>query len=149
MDYDIIDGVRKPHLTVRSDASIEGEHQGSVRVISAALSITGRLNGSLSLEDKAAVHIAGQHNGSLYVSEGARAEISGKANGSCRIERGATVVLNEGGRLAGSLSNDGTLIVRGEFGGAVSGFGEVLVEGRGRIKEPTMKDGINYYEWTD
>jgi hypothetical protein len=37
--------------------------------------------------------------------------------------------------------------VRGVFGGARSGDGELILEGAGYIKEPVIRDGVHYYEW--
>jgi len=38
-------------------------------------------------------------------------------------------------------------MVRGIFGGARSGLGEFLLEDQGSIKQPTIRNGIRYYEW--
>ena len=70
-------------------------------------------------------------------------ELSGTTN----VSNYGTVIVEERGKLTGTLSNNGVVIVRGVFGGAKSGNGELILEGNGYIKQPTIKNGMNYYEW--
>jgi len=37
--------------------------------------------------------------------------------------------------------------VRGVFGGSENGSVPLILEGRGYIKQPTVRDGMNFYEW--
>jgi len=57
------------------------------------------------------------------------------------------LVIEETGKLAGTLNNNGKVILRGVFGGARSGNGEFIVEGNGYIKQPVVRDGVSYYQW--
>jgi hypothetical protein len=56
-------------------------------------------------------------------------------------------VVEENAKHAGSLHNDGTVVLRGVFGGSRSGDGTMTLEGRGHIKLPRLKDGMSIYEW--
>jgi cytoskeletal protein CcmA (bactofilin family) len=57
--------------------------------------------------------------------------------------------VHAGARLAGSLANNGTVIVRGVFGGARSGRGTFRVERTGHVKQPSRaEDGSLYYDWS-
>ena len=46
----------------------------------------------------------------------------------------------------GSLNNQGTTIVRGIYGGSYEG-NSIILEDSGYIKNPIVKNGVNYYEF--
>lgn len=144
---DFFDGraVRPTVLSV--DHEIADLHRGSVYVEAGCLTLSGTLQGSLTIKSGAAVRISGTQQGSAHVESGAEVLVTGTLNGSTSVAVGATVVVEEGGRLAGSLRNHGTVIIRGTFGGARSGPGELRLERNGSIKQPTIRNGINFYEW--
>lgn len=73
--------------------------------------------------------------------------VSGAIEGTTTVERGGELVVAASAKLAGTLHNDGLVIVRGVFGGAQSGTGELRLEDQGHIKQPRVRDGIHYYEW--
>ena len=144
--YDVIDGQKVPHTFIKDNHELEGTHQGTVVVESGKFALVGKLQGSLSL-DNSETEIIGEQQGSVSISSIARVSVSGAIQGSVFISPGATVVIEPTGKISGSLTNHGTLVVRGVFGGAQSGNGEIILEGSGFIKQPTVKNGINYYEW--
>ena len=74
-------------------------------------------------------------------------KIFGELHGTTNVSVHGTAVVEAHGKLAGTLSNNGTVIVRGVFGGAQSGHGELILEENGYIKQPVIKNGMNYYEW--
>ena len=55
--------------------------------------------------------------------------------------------MESGGKFAGSLNNYGDVIVRGVFGGTTNSDRSVRLEGGGYIRQPSVRDGINYDEW--
>ncbi len=146
-DYDIIDGRRVPGTVITSDQIITDTHNGSVHVVGCELVISGTLNGSLKVSDGGVVRVLGTHNGSTLVGSRCQLDIAGSCNGSTNIQSGATVLVEPAGRLAGSMLNDGTLVIWGVFGGAYQGHGIRTLEGNGHIKQPVIRDGITFYEW--
>jgi len=145
--YDIIDGVRVPGLTLTQNQVLYGTHQGSITVSGCTLVISGKLKGSLSVENGGEVLIEGTQQGSTNVSRGSRVEISGTCQGSTNICAGSEVIVQHSGRLQGSMNNNGKLIIRGAFGGSYTGQGDTLVEGEGYIKQPRIENGVHYYDW--
>lgn len=91
--------------------------------------------------------IIGSQHGTVSVASNAEVIIVGKLHGTSNVGSGGSIIIEENGQLAGSLNNNGIVIVRGVFGGAQSGNGELILEGNGHIKLPTVKNGVNYYEW--
>lgn len=81
----------------------------------------------------------------MSLSPNSSIRVTGKIQGTTSVSKGATVVVEETGKLQGALSNYGKVILRGTLAGAQSGNGEVVVEGNGHIKQPVVKNGINYY----
>ena len=145
--YDYIDGKRVPQTRLDGDHSIDGKHHGSVSIHGGELTLTGELHGSLAVSSGSTALIVGSQHGSVSVAAGAKARVMGAINGSVSIGRGATVEIEPGGKLAGSLHNNGLMVVRGVFGGASSGQGQVRIEGDGYIKEPRVENGVHYYDW--
>jgi len=91
--------------------------------------------------------IIGKQHGTVSVANNAEIVIFGELNGTTNVSVYGTVVVEAHGKLAGTLSNNGTVIVRGVFGGAQSGHGELILEENGYIKQPVIKNGMKYYEW--
>lgn len=145
--YDIIDGVRVPGLTLTENQVLHGTHRGSITVSGCTLVIKGTLQGSLSVENGGEVLIEGTQQGSTNVSGSSMVEISGKCQGSTNINGGSQVIIQPSGRLQGSMTNYGKLIIRGVFGGAYNGSGQTFLEGDGHIKEPRVENGVHYYDW--
>jgi cytoskeletal protein CcmA (bactofilin family) len=142
-----MDGREVPPLVVTSDHALVGTHAGSVQVEAGHFELSGTLNGSLTVQSGAGATISGTQNGSIYVAPGVTVKVTGTASGSLHVDRGACVVIEPGGTQAGTLHNQGRVVLRGIRGGAVSGQGELAIEGAGRVKQPVTRDGIEYYEW--
>jgi cytoskeletal protein CcmA (bactofilin family) len=136
-------------LIVSSVHLLAGTHRGTVIVESGGvLNLHGTLQGSLSIKTGANVVITGAQQGSVAVAAGAAVTVQGSIQGSTDIASGATVTIEPSGKLAGSLHNNGLLVLRGVFGGTQSGSGAIRIEGDGYVKQPTsVKDGVHYYEW--
>jgi hypothetical protein len=146
--YDIIDGREVPPLVITSDYVLEGYHRGSVRVEAGIFELRGRIEGSLGVHRGATATISGTQAGSVHVADGVEVAITGAVEGSAHVSPGGVVVVEPGGKLAGSLHNDGRVVVRGVFGGSRSGSGELAFEDDGYEKRPKMiRDGVHYYEW--
>jgi cytoskeletal protein CcmA (bactofilin family) len=145
--YDIIDGKRVPP-TVISEDRVMRNHVGTVRVEGGDFRLVGKLDGSLHLSPGIRATIDGRQHGSVHVASGAEVSVNGHIEGSVHIEHGASVTVQPRGRVAGSLHNEGVLLVRGVFGGSRSGQGEVRLEGAGYIKPPKiLADGSHVYHW--
>lgn len=144
--FDNIDGVLVPPLVVTKDTSLRDIHNGSIHVENGTLSILGIVNGSLDVQSGAKVLVLGQQNGSIVIANDATVIISGLHNGSATVLSRGVLIVEPTGRLAGSLNNQGRVIVRGVFGGSQKG-NPVILEGSGSIKEPIIKDGTSYYSW--
>jgi cytoskeletal protein CcmA (bactofilin family) len=145
--YDQIDGRAVPSLVLTSDRILEGTYKGTVHVEAGTLHMNGILQGTLDVQCGAIVIITGDQRGTVSISSGARVIASGAIHGTVSLEAGANLVIEETGKLAGTLANDGLVILRGVFGGARSGSGRLNIEGKGYIKTPVLRDGIHYYEW--
>lgn len=146
-DYDLINGRWVPKLVIDSDYVVNGTHQGSVRVLGGQFVLAGTLQGSLAIERGVSAMVTGTQQGSVTIGYGSIVTVTGAIQGSTRVERGANLIIEPGGKLAGSLSNDGTVIVRGVFGGSQTGTGQIRIEEPGYIKQPRIRDGIRYYDW--
>lgn len=144
---DIIDGVEVPPLVVTSETVLDGVHKGSGLRRSGTVRF-GRHTPRESERTRggSTATITGRQQGSVHLAPGASVRVVGAIEGSTHVSPGANVVVEGGGKLAGSLHNDGDVIVRGVFGGSRSGSGRFVLDG-GIIKEPRMKDGIYYYDW--
>lgn len=146
-DLDQINGRLVPPLVITSDYTIIDTHSGTVHVEAGVLELRGLLRGTLVIHSNAGAVIYGTQQGTVSLDEGATSTVHGAIQGTVAIAPGATVVVEETGRLAGALTNNGTVVLRGIFGGPQSGRGDMRIEGRGHIKQPTIRDGISYYEW--
>ena len=60
--------------------------------------------------------------------------VTGAIEGSANVDAGAILIIERGGKLAGSLWNDGLVILRGVFDGYRDGAGGFRIEEHGRIK---------------
>jgi cytoskeletal protein CcmA (bactofilin family) len=145
--HDVIDGQEVPSMVVNSDHVLSGTHDGSVQVEAGYFELRGRLRGSLHLHTGATASISGVQAGSISLESGVSVRVTGAIDGSTFVDQGSTLVVEAGARLAGSLHNEGRVIVRGVFGGAQSGSGELRLEGHGCVKQPVVRDGAHYYEW--
>ena len=146
-EVDYIDGKRVEQLVITSDYSLIGEHHGTVHVENGTLTISGELHGTLDIQNNTKVIIMGEQHGTVYLGRNSVLIIHGELHGSTTFDYNSNVIVEEGGRLSGTMTNYGTVIVKGVFGGAKTGNGKLLVEGNGYIKQPLIKDGISYFQW--
>ncbi len=143
---DIIDGREVPPTIVTKDFTLVGTHKGSIIVEGGTATILGRLEGSFHVDPGLSAIINGTVAGSVHLSQGAKAVVHGAIEGSAHVAHTALLVVEAGGKHAGSLHNDGEVIVRGVFGGSITGRPPIL-EGNGTIKRPRIEDGVAIYEW--
>lgn len=146
-DYDHIDGKDFPPLVITSDYVLTDVHKGTVHIEFGTLQLIGVLQGTLDVQSGTRVVINGKQQGTVSISSGAIVIVNGEINGTVSIEDGASLLIEETGKLAGTLINDGLVVLRGVFGGARSGCGQFRIEGKGYIKAPVTRNGIHYYEW--
>lgn len=144
---DWMDGREVPPLVIREDHVLTGTHAGSVHVESGQFTLVGVIQGSLDIQQGVSALITGTQCGSVSLESGSVVTVSGAIEGSASVDAGATLIIEAGGKLAGSLSNYGLVILRNVFGGSREGAGELRIEGQGRIRQPIIRAGINYYEW--
>lgn len=145
--FDCINGVKVPQMVVEEDHILCNEHHGTVHVVNGTLTIKGELYGTLDVQPYSTAIILGEQHGTVSVANNAKVIVFGELQGTTAVSSDGMVIVEENGKLAGTLNNNGTVIVRGVFGGARSGFGEMVLEGSGYIKQPVTRNGINYYEW--
>lgn len=145
--FDIMRDGKVPRLVVSDDYVLSGTHQGGVHVEGGEFVLEGTLQGSLDLQSSVNAYIRGRQQGSVTVAKGAVVIVTGAIQGSTHVEVGGHVIVETSGRLAGSLTNYGEVLVRGVFGGSYTGDGNLKVEGDGRIKQPVIQNGVFYYEW--
>jgi cytoskeletal protein CcmA (bactofilin family) len=146
-NYDLIDGRKVPQLSIKEDYVLTGTHEGTVLVESGLFVLNGIIQGSLYIQSGVTANIFGSQQGTVTIGHSAKVIVTGAIEGSTTIEHGATLIIEASGRLAGALTNYGKVIIRGVFGGPQTGNGELKIEGNGYIKQPTVRDGITYYEW--
>jgi len=146
-DSDWINGREVPQLAIREDYILTGSHACTVHVESGQFTLAGVLQGTLDVQRGATALITGTQQGTVRLASGSVVTVHGSIQGSTNVERGGILIIEAGGRLAGTLTNDGQVILRGVFGGVRVGSGELKIEGQGYIKQPTVRDGVNYYEW--
>ncbi len=143
---DCFDGEERPRLVIAGDYVLSGRHQGGVHVESGQFLLAGILQGSLDVQTGVTAFIRGTLQGSVRVADGGNVVVTGGIEGSAHVEPGGSLCVESGGKLAGSLTNYGDVIVRGVFGGTARG-GRIRLEGAGYIKEPVVRDGASHYEW--
>lgn len=144
--YDLIGGEIVPPLVVRDRYVIKGEYKGTVYVEAGNLKIEGLLHGTLNVKQEAEVEISGTQEGPVYIESGSMVTVTGVIEGTTNLDQGGRLVIEEGGLLEGSLFNNGSVTLRGVFGGAANGPGEIKVECGGYIKKPVIKDGLIYFQ---
>lgn len=144
---DWIDGRQVPPLVITTDYVLSGRHEGTIHVESGQFELRGRLQGTLSLYPSSTAIISGTQAGTISIGAGVAVRVTGAIEGTTSVHRDAKLLIEEGGRLAGALQNDGVVIIRGVFGGPKSGRGELRLEGPGYIKQPRIRDGVSYYDW--
>jgi cytoskeletal protein CcmA (bactofilin family) len=148
-ELDWIDGRPVPPLVVAEDFTLVGLHEGSVHVERGSFVLDGVLEGSLVVHRGASASIRGTQEGSVHIENSCVVVVTGAIEGSTHVEPGGQVIIEATGKLAGSLHNNGLVVLRGVFGGSRSGGGEFRIEDDGHVKQPTVKGGVSYYEWTD
>lgn len=99
------------------------------------------------MHEGTSVVIVGKQHGTVSVYDSAKVTIMGELHGTIYVSDYGTVIIEKMGKLAGSLHNNGTVIIRGVFGGSQSGDGELVLEDNGYIKQTTTRNGVNFYEW--
>lgn len=146
--YDIINGEKTPQLVITEDYEISGRHSGTVHVENGILFISGQLSGTLVVHEDANVIIGidGKQGGTVTLYEGATVQIKGSLSGTTFIQSEAKIIIEENAKMTGTTTNNGLVVIRGEFGGATSGNGEFKMEGNGYIKKPNIRNGIHYYD---
>jgi len=144
---DCIDERLVSPLVVKEDYMLMGEHNGTIHVESGKFTLLGTLKGTLDIQECVIAEIIGKQMGTVSVDAGGCVTVQGAIEGTASLARGSKLVIEETGKLAGTLNNNGKVILRGVFGGARSGNGEFIIEGNGYIKQPVVRDGISYYQW--
>lgn len=144
---DIIDGRELPPLVITGDQVLAGVHIGTVHVQAGALNLVGTIRGTLILHPRTRAVISGTQAGTISIGAGSTVIVTGAIEGTTHVEPHSTVVIEPGAKLAGSLHNDGLVVLRGVFGGARSGAGELRIEDQGRIKMPRVEGNVHYYDW--
>jgi cytoskeletal protein CcmA (bactofilin family) len=142
-------GVQVPPIVITSDYVLTGVHNVPVIVEAGKLQVTGTVNGSLRLSSNTTTTIKGTVNGSVHLENASTVIVTGSLNGSLHTNYGATAIVERTGKLAGSIHNEGTIIIRGVFGGSGFGSGELRYEDGGYEKQPTTitADGTRTYNW--
>lgn len=133
-DYDWIDGHRVEPLVITEDYAITNLHIGTVYVESGTLILDGELNGTLKVSQHAKVQIYGRQIGNVELADGSLVSVNGSITGTTNVEHGGTLIVEENAEVSGTLSNYGTVIIRGVFDGVRDGKGILTIEGHGRIK---------------
>jgi hypothetical protein len=144
---DLIDGREVAPLVITSDHVLVGTHRGTVQVESGHLELRGVNQGSLHIHPGATASISGRQQGTASISSGGSLLVTGAIEGTTNVAGAAGLVVEATGKLAGTLHNDGLVVIRGVFGGARSGQGELRFEDSGWEKPPVIRDGVSYYEW--
>ena len=144
--YDIIDGKKIAHTVIENDYKLERKHIGTVHVVNCELIIYGELHGTLDVQQNAKVIIEGKQHGSTYIDNDAQIVINGELHGSTYVKSNGVITIENAGKMMGSLNNHGTVVVKGVFSGSQTGSGSLLLKGNGYIKQPIVRNGINYYE---
>ena len=145
--YDLIDGQKVPQTYIHDDYKLIETHKGTIIVESGSFILLGTLQGTLSINTTDKAEIIGKQQGTVSIAKDGHVTVAGSIQGTTTVEYGATLIIESTGKLSGALTNNGTVIVRGVFGGPQSGDGEIVIERGGYIKQPTIKNGISYYEW--
>jgi cytoskeletal protein CcmA (bactofilin family) len=145
--FDLVNGVEVPQFVINEDYTLTGLHRGTVIVQSGDFTLEGTLEGTLSIASGVCAVIRGTQRGSVSVGPSATVSVYGAIWGSTTVDPGAMLTIEPGGKLAGALTNHGRVVVRGVFGGSLTGGGELVLEGEGHIKEPTVRNGNTYYRW--
>jgi len=131
-------------LIVRDDHVLSGTHSGTVHVEAGQFTLTGVLVGTLDLQGGVRAQIGGRQLGTVNIASGAEAVVRGQVRGTVNVETGGSVRIEADGLLAGSLTNNGLVVIRGTYGGTYSGSGHIQVEPDARIVRPVMRNGISY-----
>lgn len=144
---DWMDGREVPQLVIKEDYILVGTHPGTVHVKAGRFTLSGTIQGTLDIQPGVIANINGKQQGTVSIASEATVTVTGAIEGSTTVQRGAVLIVEAGGKVAGSLNNSGTVIVRGVFGGRQTGAGEFRLERSGYIKQPTIQGGSTYYNW--
>ncbi|CAN5381958.1 hypothetical protein BH11ACT5_BH11ACT5_26490 [soil metagenome] len=108
--------------TVTGYTTLAGTTSGSVTVVDGGtLVVGGTHDGAVVLEGGAALLVQGVLRGPLDVGSLASATVKGDLVGSVDIRVAGTLVVEAGGRLAGSVTNYGSFTNHGLRSGLVEG----------------------------
>ena len=124
-------------IEVTGNASLTGADEGLVRVHAGHLVLVGWLEGSVLVQTAAQCSIYGVVVGSVIVASGAVVRITGAIGDSIEVAPGALVVVEAGAEVLGSISNAGSVVIRGLVAGVCYGPGELRVE----------VDGVDLASW--
>ncbi|EHR0921399.1 hypothetical protein KS884_004614, partial [Vibrio parahaemolyticus] len=147
MEFDYIDGQKVPQTYIDEDFELVGTHDGTVHVISGVFKLLGTLRGTLDIKTEKTLEILGNQQGTVSLSNDSNVIVKGTISGTVSIPYGAVMTIEPSGKLQGTLVNDGTVILKGVFGGQQSGAGDLIIEDQGYIKQPVVKDGMTFYQW--
>ena len=147
IEHDVISGKKVPQLYLNEDYVLTGIHRGTVNVKSGEFTLKGVLQGSLNMQSNDVAKIEGDQQGSVAILQNSTVVVTGAINGSTFVQKGSTLIIESGAKLAGSLTNNGTVILRGVFGGVRNGNGDFIIEGKGYIVKPIIKNGAFYYNF--
>lgn len=147
MEFDYIDGQKVPQTYIDKDFELVGTHDGTVHVISGAFKLLGTLRGTLDIKSEQTLEILGHQKGTVSLSKDSNVIVKGTISGTVSIPYGAVMTIEPSGKLKGTLVNNGTVILKGIFGGQQAGTGRLIIEGQGYIKQPVVEDGMTFYEW--
>jgi hypothetical protein len=137
---------RDPLVVDHGSYDLRGVHQGTICVHAGCeIIVVGTQQGTLTLRPGSTGTIHGKVQGTVCVERGAQMVINGTLNGSVYVARDAIVSVAASGKLAGSLTVDGTVENRGIRGGPTSGAGRVEDIDGGQVKQATVENGVNTY----
>lgn len=133
-----------PAPTIVSDTStLAGSTSGNLTVVDGGmLTVSGNHQGTIELEGGAAVSITGTLKGTLEVGSLAQAVISGDVVGAVLVRVAGTVVVEASGRVAGPITNHGSVTNRGMRSGPVEG--RVPDDQPGAVNAEPLHPGGNY-----
>lgn len=106
--FDYIDGREVPQTVIEDDFTILGKHSGTIHVENGTLTIQGGLHGTLDVQSGAKAIIIGEQHGTVSVADHAEIVIFGASYGTTSVSAYGTVIVEAHGKLAGTLSNNGT-----------------------------------------
>lgn len=134
-------------MVIDQDHVLIGVHQGTIHVEAGHFELRGVQQGTLVLHEGTTALVSGRQEGTITLAPNVSVTLTGVIQGTTQVPRGSELVVEHGAQLSGTLHVDGLVIVRGVYGGARSGRGEMRCEGDGFIKQPRIENGIHFYDW--